>query len=210
MSDLLGLMQSVYTITNRPDLVDATQLAILKNTLKEHNAIDYKRDLVSSAVIPLDNTAGNYRYTIGISSNLSRLRKIKTITEVVPGNSQPALYSNDSYCGTLVFTEADPSNLFDNYLTEMYNYWTRTGDSLNLVAVREVDNIGILYYQQPNVTPTGYQSWIADNYPYVIYEAAAVDIFNAIGKDTTEAKIYRSNIVTNRMDIIRTEVNSMG
>jgi hypothetical protein len=209
MTTFAELAAGVYAITNRPDLITQTALAIQKATLKEHSAIDYPRDLAVSPAIALDNTAGNWRYDLSLT-NLTlagKVRKIKTIREVL-ATVPNVFYSFTGYWGEIDFTEKDSANLFDNYGLEKYNYYIRQGDILSLVAYRQVDNIGIEYYKRPIIDEATYASWIADDFPYVIYEAAAADVFKLIGK-TDESQLYRQKMTDNRLDVIKSEIGAI-
>jgi hypothetical protein len=209
MTTLTELVTSVTNITNRPDLVLETQQSIYKATLKEHAAIDYPRDLVSLGPLALDNTSGLYRYSISLITNnlYPVMRKVDKVYEV-PTAALQATFSSAGYYGAIQFDEIDPARLFDEYNLERYNYFYRQGNTLELVAFRQVDNIGIRYYARPTVTLAGYSSWIADMYDYVIYEAAAADVFKMIGKDE-EAGTYRQKLQDNRLDIIRNEIGAI-
>jgi hypothetical protein len=45
-------------------------------------------------------------------------------------------------------------------------------------------------------------------YPYVIYEAAASNVFQAIGKND-EAGVYRGKLMDNRLDLIKAEIGAI-
>ena len=206
---ITDLAAAVYAITNRPDLSALTTLAIKRATIKEHAAMDYPRDLVLTAPIALDNSNGLNRYslnevTLGI---YGMVRKIKFIKELNNTQYSSAYYSQ-GYWGELDFKERAINNLFDEYNMEYTSYYFRQGTSINIVAVRAVNYIGIQYYQQPNVGDLTYASWIADMYPYVIYEAAAANVFQAIGKND-EAGVYRGKLMDNRLDLIKAEIGDI-
>jgi hypothetical protein len=210
MTTFAELLDNVYTVTNRPDLIAETTLAIQKATIKEHSAIDWPRDLQSSNVIALDNTAGNWKYAIQVSdiALASTVRKIKTIREVL-ATTPNVFYTFQGYWGEVDFTEQAADNIFDNYGLERYNYYLREGTNIILTAYRQVDQIGVVYYSLPITIPASYASWIADMYPYVIYEAATADIFKLIGK-TDESQLYRQKMGDNRLDIIKSEIGVLG
>lgn len=205
MTTLSDLILNVVNITGRPDLTALITQSILKATIKEHSAIDYPRDLAVQTPIALTPST-IFRYSLSVSGLLlpTNLRKIKSIREVVGTPASP-LYTSAGYWGQLEFTEISPTNIFDNYALERYDYFYRQGDLLSLVASRNVDNIGLIYYAMPNIGTGTYQSWIADLYPYVIYEHVASDIFKAIGKDE-EAATYRQKLPDNRLDVIKSEI----
>lgn len=207
---LASLVSSVYTITNRPDLAAETLLAIQKATLKEHAAIDYSRDLAVTSTINLDNSNGVFRYSL--SQNTLGLygvsRKIKRIREVT-SPEVPAQFAFAGYWGEIDFTERAVDDIFDSYGMENTNYYFKQGNSINLVAIRQVNSVAIQYYKLPIIVPETYSSWIAEMYPYAIYEHAASDIFRAVGK-TDESALFREKIKDNRLDIIRSEIGVPG
>ena len=206
---ITALATAVYAITNRPDLSALTTLAIKRATIKEHAAMDYPRDLVLTAPIALDNSNGLNRYSLDeVTLGLyGMIRKIKFIKELNNTQYSSAYYSQ-GYWGELDFKERAPNNLFDEYNMEYTSYYFRQGTSINIVAVRAVNYIGIQYYQQPNIVDLTYASWIADMYPYVIYEAAAANVFQAIGKND-EAGVYRGKLMDNRLDLIKAEIGDI-
>ena len=215
MTTLAELADSVYTITNRPDLTNETRLAIQTATLKEHAAIDYTKDLVSVSHV-LDNSVEplNYRYllTTGVSPNPT-VRKIRVIREI-PADSGPllpAVISATGYYGAIEFTERALNSVFDSYSLEHSNYYYFAGGAnlVTLVAERRVDNVAMVYYRTVNVSLAGYSSWIADQFPYVIWSAAAAEVFQAIGR-STEAKSYRLMAFDHRNDVIRSNVTEIG
>jgi len=209
-SALDDLIEQVYIITGRPDLVAETKQAVLRATLKEHSSIDYPRDLVVTASIPLDNTSGLWRYSLSeVTLGLyGQLRKILTIREVL-SPMPDALHNFQGYWGDIEFHERAANNIFDAYQMEQQNYYYRQGNSINLAAIRAVTAIAIQYYKRPDLGTACYDSWIAGLFPYVIYEAAAADIFKMVGKDE-EAQRYAGKLMDNRLDIIKSEIGAIG
>ena len=208
MTALSDLITATVTITGRPDLQDLITQSIFKATLKEHAAIDYPRDLAELTPVALP-VSTNWRYSLSLATLglLTTMRKIALVREDL-ATDPSSLYSTAGYWGQLQFTEVSPKALFDGYALELYDYYYRQGSTLNIVASRSVDNIGIMYYKLPTVLLSGYSSWIADMYPYVIYEHAAADVFKAIGKDE-EAATYRQKLPDNRLDVIRGEIGAI-
>lgn len=210
LSDLQSLIDAVMVITNRRDLLEETKQAIFKATLKEHTAIDYPSDLVTSAPIELDNSGTNSKYHLDLNSlGLNGyLRKIKMIGEVVQVELN-AFNTYQGYWGQINLQELAPNNLFDNYNIENQNYYFRQGNNINVAAMRPIQLLAIMYYQLPTIKESEYSSWIADRYPYIIYEHAAADIFQTVGK-RDEFTIYRSKIPDNRLDVIKAEISTIG
>ena len=206
MTTLADIRDAVYTITKRPDLVGETLVAIQRATLKEHAAIDYPKDRTELTNITLDNSAANYRYQLslallGITASCRKIDRIEEYLATMPA----ALFSPAGYYGQLIFEEIAANSIFDDYYLERQNYFFRQGMYVNIVAARQVDAVNLYYYQLPTVTELGYSSWIADMYPYVIYDAAAADIFKLIGK-TDELAMYNAKMPDNRLDIIKSEM----
>lgn len=209
MSDLQAILEAVYAITDRPDLVGLTTLAVQKATIKEHTQYDFTRDLVLSSSITLTDTSpASNRYTVQITGNtaLVRVRKVLYILENV--GSVQVLTSFEGTNGQIVFKEVSNSDIFDPYGMERQNYFARLGDTINIVANRAVAAVRVKYYQLPDTATVTYQSWIADNYPYVIADHAALEVFRAIGKKDEE-KIYLAKLGDNRTDILRGEVTEV-
>lgn len=200
-----SLLQSVYTLTNRPDLVDDSVLGIQIATLKEHSQYDYKRDLVSSPLIVLPDSS-TYRYQVSLDDLgiANKVRKIKKFAEV-SSNLPMVYYSYEGYWGQIEFDEQDLDDIFDGYNAEKYNYYVQQGVILNVVATRTVSTLGISYYALPDITAEGYNSWIAAMYPYVIFQSAAAEVFDAIGK-MDERDTYIKKRASNSLDVVKSTV----
>jgi hypothetical protein len=203
---LSSLLNQVIAITNRPELENRIILAIQKATLKEHAALEYTRDLVIST--PIDLTPSDvYRYSIDrTAAPLVRLRKVNTIREVV--NPSIAYQSYSGFYGEIEFTESALDNIFDEYNVEKRNYYYRQGNLINLVAMRQINQVTISYYQVPDVNVATYSSWIADEYDYLIYDAASAEIFGSIGNNQ-EHNTYLQKAMMDRIDVAKYEINNI-
>jgi hypothetical protein len=207
MTTLAEMREWVYGITARPDLITNTTNEILKATIKEHAAQNYTKDLVISEPIELTQV-DSFRYTVDLSS-LS-VRKIGTVIEYVESMaSSPAYLSYEGFAGQIKFMERALTDKFDNFHVERSNIFYRHNNTLDLVANRAVASVVLIYYTKPNIAVDTYSSWIADDYPYVIAEHAAINIFNMVGL-YDEAKMYQGKLFDNRMDIMRNEVGENG
>lgn len=204
MTTLTDLVNDIIAVTNRPDLETRIILAVQKVTLKEHAAIKYARDLIISPAITLVSSS-DFRYQIDRTVvPLVRLRAIKTIREVT--SSQPSLQTFSGFYNQLEFKEAALDNIFDEYNTEKRDYFYRQGNFINLVATRDISQVQVSYYQSPDVSIATYQSWIANEYSYLIYDAAAAEIFGSIGNNQEHAS-YLNKANNDRLDVIKAEVN---
>lgn len=211
MTTLASLLASVFTYTMRPDQLARTQQAITNAIIKEHAELDYIEDLVLNSPISLTQTSPNlFRYseslvTLGI---YPQCRKILMIKEI-PSNIYQDFGTFFGDYGTLVFNRTKASDIIDNYYAERRNYYSQIGQTINLVADREVDNIGILYYSTPVVDWTAtipYVDWIADEFPNLYIYAAAAEVFKVIGKDQ-EFKVMQQLVAETRMAVIKSKIN---
>lgn len=210
MTTLTELRNSVYTITNRPDLVAETTLAIQTATLKEHAAIDYTKDLVSVIIPTVPTVPETYRYELDTQSLVLLPRKYKAVREILPADLLPAAQTISGVYGLIDFREVAVDNIFNGYQQERPNYYyLQSAGILNVVAARAVANIQLIYYGLVKVGEATYASWIADQFPYAIQLAAAASIYASIGRDS-ESKRLRLEALDARNDIIRSNVTDIG
>ena len=213
MTAFSDLRDLVYAITNRPDLVAQTGVALRRAIIKEHSARDYARDIVVASATLTQANPNLFRYTIDTTGGSTiwypRLRKINILREI-PTTLNPAYYTNVGFWGEVEFKELNPDNIWDGYGRERVNYYYRHGVLIDLVASRQVDIVGCTYYALPILTSeAAYTDWMADLYPYALADHAAAQIFRLIGK-SDEYKMFTDNIQENRMDIVRSEIGEEG
>lgn len=168
------LMQEVFTITNRPDLLTDTASAIQKATLKFHLAETFDKDLDTAIVtLPVQNSP-QYSINIPTTSQLIRPRKLFAVRE----------YKSATMDGTeLVFTRVPADRLLDRFHMQKQNIFYEVGRNLNLVAQSVISAILITYYKFPDTSAATYDSWIGDLYGRFVAEEAAARVFKSIGKD---------------------------
>jgi hypothetical protein len=170
MSVLDSLISDVYTLTNRPDLVGQTALAVRAATLKAHQFDDWYRDF-SEYSIQFSNS--DYYQTLDYKSIFPNWRKPKYVRKYDATGSSPG-----PFLEYLV-----PEKVVDNYGSDRLDIFYMAGANLQLRSSTQVQYLLLGIYENPVVTPNGYNSWIAVDFPFAItYEAAAV-IFKAIGLD---------------------------
>lgn len=184
-----GIMNDVYTHTNRPDLIAETQLAVAKATLKMHmqgpkdergnpTTVFYVQDEVRDFItLPVQLT--DFHYAIDISMYPS-LRSVKALQE----------YNNPATGYEKKYTPVDPDNIFDSYGFEKYDYWYRAGTVIQLRVKAAPIQVQLSYFALPIVDGATYSSWIASLYSQAIVEEAAGTVFRMIGKDE-EYKTYQ-------------------
>lgn len=193
MATIDSLAEDVYTITNRPDMVVETAVAIRKAIRKIHGADLFKRDLKVQRLTMADYTPldpNQYRWAIELST-FERFRRPKLIqyppSLAYPLNiPAPIIDWPAGYQRTREFIEASVDNLFDGYGYEKPNYYYIAGNTINIRSGWYVDFLEFAYYQWPLIpasTSTELTSWIASQFPDAIVEEASSLVFKMIGKD---------------------------
>lgn len=178
---LTSLVDQVYTLTNRPDLVGETTLAVKAATLKMHQREYYPKDLFETG-LQFDTAAYiqslAYKSLVPLWRSLKYLRKFDITTT-----------SNDSSSGTpgKYITLITPEAVLDSYSVEKQDVCYLAGLNLNIKSSTELQYALLGCYMLPDVTDAGYSSWLADEHPYaIIFEATRV-VFKTIGFDEQSA-----------------------
>ena len=198
MATLDSLAADVYTLTNRPDLVAETKVALRKSIIKFHSADTYKRDIVSqtlqmSLYPPLD--VNQFRWNIALTT-FPRFRRPRQLTT---STLNPTV---------TVFKEVASDNIFNLYGSEFQNYFFISGSSITIKAIAGFDYLNFQYYQYPLVPPVSTDpitSWICDQYPDAVIEEAAGTVFKMIGKDDEYSR-YQTLFAENIMILRGTDV----
>jgi len=174
MATLTSLLTDVYTITNRPDLEDATKSAIKSATLKAHRSDYYSKDIYETGV---DFTTEAYIQSLDYVTLISNFRAFKYFKRVKSATDTEGQF----------LTILTPEEILDTYGVQKTDVAYVAGRVLEIKASVSF-RYGLLgCYVNPIVTDAGYTSWVADLYPYaIIYEAARI-LFLSLG-DLEEAR----------------------
>ena len=81
------------------------------------------------------------------------------------------------------FTVMSPTNVIDDYKTNVPNVCYVAGAVLQVRSAVSFQYALLGYYENPDITISGYSSWVALDHPFAIVYAAAANIFKSIGKD---------------------------
>lgn len=176
MTTLLELATEVYTITGRPDLVAETTLAIRQSTLRAHHSDYYYRDLVESAI---QFSAVDFVQAFEFKTTFPNWRALKYFRHYDPVTLTPGKF----------LELIDPWEAVNQYGTTRTNVCYPAGAVFNIRAIAPFDTLLVGYYKNPDITPLGYTSWIADEFPFLIGAMAAAQVFKAIGKDEETARM---------------------
>ncbi len=173
---LSELIDETYTQTLRPDLVDRTTAAIKSATLFAHHSDFFARDLYENGIV-FDESLFIQSLAIGV---IPSYRKIKYIRA----------YDNLNSVAGEHFTILTPEELIDDYGLDKTDVAYEAGTNIEIRGSTAFQHLLIGAYVSPTVTDAGYNSWVADNFPYaIIYSAARIVLTNT--KDYEGAKAMK-------------------
>lgn len=174
------VVNEVYSLTNRQDLVAETALAVRQETQAAHRSDFYKRDLQEIQVllipltvhqIPIDVYFPNFR-----AFNYIRPYTIATVS------FSPIVIGRNQFLA--------PDAILDEYLAEKVNVAYVAGNNLNIRLEAAYDGFVVGYYMNPVVFPSdSYASWIAEEYSSLIVIGAAMRVFMSIGYEEAAARL---------------------
>lgn len=173
---LAELRQEVYNLTNRPTLVAETLTAIRSATLKLHQSDYFYKDLFETGIE--FSPAGvlvqfEYRTLLPRWRSLKYLRKTNST-----GIEQGTLYE-------VIVPEA----VLDSYHINRQNVCYVAGAYLHVRSAVSLQYALLGCYLNPDITESGFNSWIALDHPYAIVFEAAATVFKMIG-DTEKFAAY--------------------
>jgi hypothetical protein len=173
---LTELISEVYTITNRPDLVSQTLTAVRSATLKLHQSDYYYKDLREQGVSFL---SAEYVQQIEYRTLFPKWRALKYIRKTdITGTEQGKFLE--------VVT---PESVLDDYKTNRSDVCYVAGEVVQIRSSTQVQYSIVGRYDNPDITQSGYESWIALDHPYAIVFEAASLVFKMIG-DTDQFAAY--------------------
>lgn len=188
-----ALLEDVYTLTNRRDLVGETKLAVKAATLKAHHSDYYSKDLFETG---LEFDTSSTLQQLAPRELFPRYRALKYFR--IHDGSEP-----------MQFLELiTPEEILDGYKLTRNNVIYEAGMLLQMRSSTEFQYALMGMYLNPQTAEDSYSSWIADSFPFaIIYEAAAT-VFKTIGYDEQNAayramsaemlaEVKMSNIVAN-------------
>lgn len=181
------------TLTNRPDLVNETTLAVKAATLKAHQSDDYIFDFSE--------------YSISFSS--SDFYQSLDYKAIIPNWRKPRYIRKYDGAPGLFLTYLEPEKVVDNFGASRYDIFYIAGSNIQIRSSTSLQYLLVGAYVNPDVTTTGFNSWIANDYPFaIVYEAAAI-IFKTIGYDE-QVPIYRGMVAEQLQILKQHAVTGMG
>lgn len=197
-TSLTSLVNDVITLTNRPDLVGETTLAVKAATLKAHQHDDWIKDLTEYSV---NFGTSDYFQSLDYKALIPLWRKPRYIrkydaTAVTGGPGD-------------FFTYIVPEKVVDEFGANRTDIFYVAGANIQLRSSTQFQYALLSAYLNPDITGTGYSSWIADDHPFaVIYEAAAI-VFKSTGYDEM-AVTFRDMVKEQLADLTKHAVTGTG
>lgn len=170
------LIAEVYTITNRPDLVAQTLTAVRSATLKLHQSDYYYKDLHEQGIAFL---SAQYLQQLEYRVLYPRWRALKYIRKTDSTGQEQGKF----------FDLIVPENVLDDYKLNRTDVCYAAGDILQIRSSTQVQYCIVGRYDNPDITQSGYNSWVALDHPYAIVFEAASTVFKMIG-DTDQFAAY--------------------
>lgn len=197
MSTYSDLVADVITITNRPDLIDLTKLAVRHATLKAHKLDFFPKDIYETGIqwqTPAYIQSLEYRNLVPRWRALKYLRKYDFTAS--PGKAGE------------IFKVITPELILDEYEFQKDNVCYLAGESLEIRSNTKDAYMLLGCYRHPDTTEANYDSWIALDQPSAIVYEAARSVFKQIGFDE-QAKEMQSE-VADQFTILRQEIIGEG
>jgi hypothetical protein len=168
------------SLTNRPDLVNETNLAVRAATLKAHHSDDYIRDLTEYSIT---FSAPDYYQSLDFKNVIPLWRKPNYIRKFNLATGLPGTFLEYIL----------PEKAVDRYHADRLDVFYVAGSNIQIRSSDQLQYLLVGAYTNPVVTSVGYGSWIADDYPFaIVYEATAI-IFKTIGFDE-QVVMYRQMV----------------
>lgn len=206
------LITSVYTETNRPDLVAQTLQAIRASTLKLHTIDLFPKDIKEGQVvfdqlayiqnIPTINIP-RYRRTVHVRKydpRYAAYQQNPTLDPPLLNGLPPLGYTYGPNERLKFLRQISPDNILDEYGVEKLDVWYQAGSQLWIKSATALQYALLGWYEFPNIDATtpdsgltypNYSSWVANERPYAIIYDAASAILQKIGM-TDAARKYDS------------------
>jgi len=163
----------VTTLTNRPDLLAETKLAVKAATLKLHQSDYFYKDLYETGISFSESA---FAQQLEYRTLLPKFRALKYLRKVdASGNVGD------------FFQVLTPSEILDVYGHERINVCYAAGELIQIKSSTSIQYALLGCYLNPDITETGFNSWIALDHEYAIVYEAAVTVFKTIGYDEQSA-----------------------
>lgn len=171
-----SIVNDVYEITKRSDLVSETNLAVRQATLKLHQRDFYAKDLIESRI---QFAAAGYYQSLAYASLFPSFRKLSYLRKYEDGEA------------TTFLDLITPTNTFDSYGVSKEDICYLAGSVIQIRSSTSLTDFLIGFFQNPSTNPELYDSWVASLFPNAVTTEAAAIIFKMIGFDE-QASMYKA------------------
>jgi hypothetical protein len=197
MATFSEILTDVYTLTNRPDLVAESKLAVRAATLKVHATDFYYKDITE---LPVDLGVSEFLHTLDYKDIFPRYKALSYIRKL-------DITTTDNQ--DVFFTVLTPNEVLDPYSANRADVAYVAGANLQLRGSTKFRYVSIGAYQYPDVTEDSYNSWIAIEYPFTIIHIAAANVFAGIGlrEEANSQMSMAGNLIT---DLKMTNIQAEG
>lgn len=176
------LLAEIKLLSKRGDIDDKIATALRMTTLRCHRSDLFYRDL-QEAVATFGNTQ---LVSIDVSVSLTRFRQLAYVQYYDPTSGRVGK----------MLDEVEPSNVLDEYNYFKTDMFYMAGTNININFCTPVAGAKLGYYQNPDVTVGGYNSWIAVELPDILVQGSLAYVLNLIGKND-EARMIDSMVGLN-------------
>jgi len=180
MSVFSDIVNDVYTITNRPDLIAETALAVRQETIAAHRSGVFWKDMQE---LLITFTSGSV-FQMDIPSLFPSWRSFAYVRPYDTVSQSPAGF----ILGPKDFLK--PDAIFDEWGIERVNVAYVAGTNLNVKLQAAFTGLLVGYYKNPIVSPdSAYVSWILTEQPALIVIGAAERILTMVGFEEAAARL---------------------
>lgn len=192
-----SLLAQVYTLTNRPDYVNETTLAIQTATLRAHQREFYFKDLVESGI---QFQSADYKLKLNPFSLYSNYRSLKYLRK----------FDYTSNCPGILLCKKELTDIKDTYGRDLVDIYYAAGAEVNMKLSTQEQYMLFGLYVHPIVLPDTYNSWIANEYPQAIVNEAASFIQGGLLGMTAQATYNHQIALDTYMNIDMANITSVG
>lgn len=194
---LAELIAEVYTITNRPDLVAQTLTAVRSATLKIHQSDYYYKDIFETGVQFINSL---YLQQIEYRVLVPRWRALKYIRKTdITGYSD----------GPILEVLGIPEMVEDAYKINRNDVCYVAGEVVQIRSSTQLQYVILGCYRNPDITQSGFNSWVALDHPYAIVFEAASTVFKMIG-DTDQFAAYTNLAQQQLVEVRMSNIQGIG
>ncbi len=166
---LIELQNEVGLLTNRPDLTAQILSAVRSATLKLHQIDYFYKDIFETGIT---FATEEYLQQLEYRVSFPRWRALKYIRKTDVNS-----YDDGDFLKVIPI----PEFVEDQYKVNLSDVCYVAGDVIQIRSSTKLQYIILGCYLNPDITISGYSSWIALDHPYaIVYEATAL-IFKQVG-----------------------------